>query len=214
MGNKINLNVTRTSQLASPFELKRQLPITLKQRNFIEKTRKQIVGVLEHLDPRYLLIVGPCSIHDIQAAKEYARKLRALAKEVEDTFVVVMRVYFEKPRTSSGWTGLLNDPHLDGSHAIPTGLTMTRELLLDLADEGVPAAAEFLSPTSENYFGDLISWGCVGARTAESQTHRQAASRFTMPFSFKNRTSGNIKFAINGVVCASQPHKFIGIDEM
>jgi 3-deoxy-7-phosphoheptulonate synthase len=214
MGNKINLNVTSTRQLASPFELKRQLPSTPKQRNFIEKTRKQIVDVLEHLDPRYILIVGPCSIHDIQAAKEYARKLRTLAKEVEDIFIVVMRVYFEKPRTASGWTGLLNDPHLDGSHAISTGLTMTRELLLNLADEEVPAAAEFLNPVAGNYFGDLISWGCVGARTAESQTHRQAASGFTMPIAFKNSTSGSIEIAVNGIVCASQPHKFIGIDEM
>ena len=214
MANKINLNVTCAEQLPSPYELKLEHPINLKQLNFIENTRMQITKVLDNEDPRCLMIVGPCSIHDIQAAAEYAAKLKNLAREVSDTFLVIMRVYFEKPRTTVGWKGILYDPHLDGSQSIHYGLNLTRKLLLELASLEIPAAAEFLDPVSALYFGDLISWGCIGARTSESQTHRQMASGLPMPVAFKNSTAGNIDVAINGVLSASMPHTFIGINEM
>lgn len=214
MANKINLNVTCAEQLPSPYELKIEQPITLQQRTFVEKSRMQITKVLDKADPRILMIVGPCSIHDIQAAKEYASKLKILANMVSDTFFVVMRVYFEKPRTTFGWKGLLYDPHLDGTQSIHEGLKLTRQLLLDLADLEIPTAAEFLDPASIYYFGDLISWGCIGARTSESQTHRQMASGLPMPVAFKNSTAGNIDVAVNGVISASMPHTFIGMNEM
>lgn len=200
--------------LPTPYELKHELPITLKQSQFVNKTREQIVNILERRDPRLLMIVGPCSIHDVEAAYEYSVKLKALAKEISDTFLPVMRVYFEKPRTSLGWKGLLYDPYLDGSHNISAGLKLTRQLLLELAELEVPAAAEFLDPATSCYFGDLISWGCIGARTSESQTHRQIASGLPMPVAFKNSTAGKIDVAIHGILSASTQHKFIGMDEM
>jgi 3-deoxy-7-phosphoheptulonate synthase len=189
-----------------------ELPISTAQQQFIEKTRHEIKQIIEGKDPRLLLIVGPCSIHDTIAAKEYARKLHALAQSVSDTFLIVMRVYFEKPRTTLGWKGFLYDPWLDGSHDIPSGIRMTRRLLLDLAELEIPTAAEFLDISSAYYFGDLLSWGCIGARTAASQTHRQVASGLSMPVAFKNSTDGNVDIAINGVINASSPHTFIGMN--
>lgn len=200
--------------LPSPHEFKRGLPITLKQNLFIHKTRQEIVDVLSHHDPRLLLIVGPCSIHDVQSAYTYAMKLKELTHEVSDKFLIIMRVYFEKPRSTVGWKGLLYDPDLNGSYNIQAGLKLTRELLLELAENHVATAAEFLDPLSSYYLGDLISWGCIGARTCESQIHRQLASGLPMPIAFKNGTSGNIDAAVHGLLSASASHHFIGINEL
>jgi 3-deoxy-7-phosphoheptulonate synthase len=174
--------------------------------------RQQVCDILEGRDPRLLLIVGPCSIHDSLAAKEYAEKLFHLTNTVSDTFLIIMRAYFEKPRTLTGWKGMLHDPRLDGSHDIATGIRWTRQLLLDLAMMKVPAAAELLDPLVASYFGDLLSWSCIGARTSASQTHRQIASGLAMPVGFKNNVDGNVKDAINGILCAAQSHTFMGIN--
>lgn len=198
--------------LPSPDELMQELPLQIAQRNFIEKTRKEIRAILNGEDPRLLLIIGPCSIHDITAAKEYATKLRTLAASVSDTFLVIMRTYFEKPRTLLGWKGLLCDPQLDGSYDIHSGLRLCRQLLLDLTTLEIPAATEFLELTSTSYLGDLISWGCIGARTASSQSHRQMASGLPMPIAIKNNTDGNIEIAIHGIINAATPQTFVGIN--
>ncbi|MCB1112255.1 MAG: 3-deoxy-7-phosphoheptulonate synthase [Chlamydiales bacterium] len=207
-------NNIRSEPLPTPFELIEELPTTSSQRAFIEKSRQTICNILNGCDPRLLLIIGPCSVHDTTAAKEYAVRLRDLSQQVGDTFFLVMRTFFEKSRTSLGWKGMLYDPHLNGSHAIDTGMRWTRQLLLDLADAHVPTAAEFLEPNAAPYFSDLISWGCIGARAAESQVHRQLASGLPMPVGFKNNTGGNMQIAINGCITASIPHTYIGVDEM
>lgn len=209
----MNLNITHSKPLPAPLSLIQELSPTPAQRHFVEETRCVIQKILEGTDPRFLVIMGPCSIHDMTAAKEYAAKLKQLSDSVADTFYIVMRVYFEKSRTSLGWKGFLYDPWLDGSNDIHSGIKMTRELLLDLAEMRIPTAAEFLDLSSAYYFGDLISWGCIGARTASSQIHRQMASLLPMPVAFKNSTDGNIDVAINGVLNASLPHSFIGINE-
>lgn len=198
--------------LPTPHELLQELPASPSQLNFVAETRRDIQQILDGQDNRLLLIVGPCSIHDTTAAKEYATKLRQLTLSVSDTFRIVMRVYFEKPRTTLGWKGVLYDPWLDGSHDIATGMRWTRQLLLDLAEMEVAAATEFLDPTSVNYFGDLVSWGCIGARTTSSQTHRQMASGLPMPVAFKNSIDGNIDTAIHGILNASSPHSLIGMN--
>jgi 3-deoxy-7-phosphoheptulonate synthase len=207
-----HLNLSSVQPLPSPQDLHNALPITVTQKNFVNKTRTTIQQILDGKDNRLLLIMGPCSIHDITAAKEYATLLRNLMPNIGDLFQVIMRVYFEKPRTSLGWKGMLNDPFLNGTHDIATGLHWTRQLLQDLADMEIPTAAEFLDPSSAHYFGDLISWGCIGARTTASQTHRQMASALPMPVAFKNSTDGNVDIAINGAIAASMPHTFIGPD--
>lgn len=199
--------------LPTPHELKCELPISSAQVDFLEKSRQKIKHILDGRIPQLLLIVGPCSIHDPDAAIEYATKLQALTQSISDTFHVIMRVYFEKPRTTTGWKGMIYDPYLDGSFAIGDGLRMTRKLLLNLASMQIPAAAEFLDPASALYFNDLISWGCIGARTSESQTHRQMASGLPMPIAFKNSTSGCIDIAVNGVLAASLPQTYMGINE-
>lgn len=198
--------------LLSPIELKNLCPIQTVQKDFIEKTRKDICHILDGNDPRKLLIIGPCSIHDIKAAKEYACKLKCLAKEVSDHFLLVMRTYFEKPRTVLGWKGFLHDPWLDNSNDTEKGLILTRQLLLELAQLEIPTAAEFLEPASSAYFDDLIAWGCIGARTAASQTHRQMASGLSMPIAFKNTTDGNVEIAMHGILSCTEPHSYIGID--
>ena len=213
MSKKINLNLNSVEHLPTPHDILHELPISLHQQAFIQDTRGKINDILSSDNSRLLLIVGPCSIHDPKAALEYAKKLRELAPQVSDTFLVVMRVYFEKPRTTVGWKGLLYDPHLNGSHDLVTGIRMTRKLLLDLADLEVACAAEFLDPFSCYYFSDLISWACIGARTSESQTHRQMASALPMPVAFKNNTNGSIDVAVNGIVSASTPHVFMGVNE-
>jgi len=198
--------------LTSPDELLEELPASKHQLDFVSHCRKEVHQILDRQDPRLLLIVGPCSIHDTSAAKEYATKLKQIQSSLEGSFKIIMRAYFEKPRTSLGWKGILYDPWLDGSHDIETGIRWTRQLLLDLADLQVPAAAEFLDPIAANYFGDLISWGCIGARTSTSQTHRQMASSLPMPIGFKNSIDGNITCAINGILNASTPQTLIGIN--
>lgn len=199
--------------LLSPKELQKKLPLSSQQGEFVLNSRRQISQVLDGKDSRILLIVGPCSIHDITAAKEYATKLRQLADLVSDSFLIVMRVYFEKPRTKRGWKGFMYDPLLDGSTSIEKGLHWARELLLDLAEMEIPTATEFLDPLTANYINDLISWACIGARTSESPIHRQMASGLFMPVAFKNNTSGNIDAAINGVLSAAEAHTFLSIDE-
>lgn len=212
MPKKINLNLLDSQVIPSPAELLAEFPATEKQMQFIHRARIEVQDAIFHHRSRLLLIAGPCSIHDIESAKQYASRLAEISKEVSDTFVTVMRVYFEKPRTSLGWKGLIYDPFLDGSNAMAKGLRLTRQLLLELADMEVPAAAEFLDPLSAQYFSDLITWGCVGARTSESQTHRQMASSLPMPVAFKNNTTGNVDVAVHGVLAAAIPHTYLGID--
>lgn len=206
-------NVAETHPLLSPSDLKHELPNTPAISTFVEESRQAVKNILEGKDPRYLLIVGPCSIHDPQAAKEYAQKIHQLSLTVSDTFLIIMRAYFEKPRTSLGWKGMLYDPYLDGSNDIATGMRWTRQLLLDLAEMQVPTATEFLDPATPSYIGDLISWACIGARTTSSQTHRQVASGLSIPIAFKNSTDGNVDTAINGVLSAASPHTYIGINQ-
>jgi 3-deoxy-7-phosphoheptulonate synthase len=198
--------------LQSYNNLKTTLPSTASQISFVEHTRNTIRSILNGTDSRLLLIVGPCSIHDIQSAKDYAFKLKELAQEVSSDFLIVMRTYFEKPRTSSGWKGFLYDPTLDGSHQIHLGIEQSRKLLLELAEIEVAAATEFLDPFTAFYYDDLISWGSIGARTSSSQPHRQLSSSLPMPIGFKNCVAGNITSAIHGVIAASQPQIFIGLN--
>lgn len=205
--------MTNQKNIRSPAEMQNLLPTNELQKEFIKKSRDQINNILNDNDPRILLIVGPCSIHNPKSALEYAKKLQSLAIDVADTFLIVMRVYLEKPRTKSGWKGLVYDPHMDGSYDIENGLYQSRKLLIDLTDLKIPAATEFLDPSVQHYFNDLISWGCIGARTAESQTHRQLASSLNLPISFKNGTNGNVDIAVNGIISASLPHTFLGTNE-
>ncbi len=194
-------------------ELKNQLPISSLQCDFVKKSRLIVENILNGSDPRLLLIVGPCSIHDQSLAKEFALKLKELAEAVSSQFFILMRVYCEKPRTKTGWKGFLYDPYLDGSNDIKTGIEWTRQLLLDLTELGVPAATEFLEPLTAFYYDDLITWGSIGARTSSSQTHRQLASSLKMPIGIKNGIAGNISAAIDGVIAASHPHTYLGINE-
>lgn len=199
--------------LPTPHELKRELPITDLQLRNIQQSRHIIKNILEGSDPRQLLIVGPCSIHDVNAAKEYALRLKELSKVTSEKFFIVMRVYFEKPRTNGGWKGILYDPFLDGSSNIKAGLKVTRQLLLDLSSIGIAAGAEFLNPLATTYFSDLISWGCVGARTVESQIHRQLASSLPMPVGIKNNTDGNLEVAVNAMATAATSHNYLSVNE-
>lgn len=194
----------------TPEQLHREIPFS--DFRFIQESRNTIQKILNREDPRLLLIVGPCSIHDPDAAKEYAYYLKELSREVAESFFLVMRVYCEKPRTTFGWKGLLNDPFLDSSYDIPTGLRLTRQLLHDIWKLQLPTAAEILEPTSSLYYEDLLSWACIGARTASSQPHREIASGLTLPTAFKNTTDGNVKIAIQGIKSASQPHTYLGMD--
>ena len=199
-------------ELPSPQAIHNQLPISKKQQKFVLESRKTIKSILNGLDRRLLLIIGPCSIHDEKSALEYASELKKLSDEVSESFFIVMRAYFEKPRTTSGWKGLMYDPNLDNSNDLIKGINISRSMLLELADREIPTATEFLDPITPYYFGDLISWGCIGARTAESQIHRQMVSGLTIPFGFKNRTDGDIEIAVNAASSASSPHTFIGLD--
>lgn len=197
----------------TPSELKLKIPASHETLTFIENSRTQITRILNGDDPRVLLIVGPCSIHNSQAGIEYAKKLQALSEDVSSLFFIVMRTYFEKPRTTYGWKGMIYDPHLDGSNDIEYGIIESRKLLMSLSQLKLPAATEFLDPAISLYLKDLISWGCIGARTSESQIHRQLASSLDLPLSFKNGTSGNVDIAINGILSAAQPHTYPGINE-
>jgi 3-deoxy-7-phosphoheptulonate synthase len=180
---------------------------------FVAQARGDIARILSGEDDRFLLIVGPCSIHELKGGREYAERLALLAREVRDRVLVVMRVYFEKPRTTVGWKGLIMDPHLDGTNDIPTGLRLARSFLRDVLDLGLPTATEMLDPITPQYIADLTCWSAVGARTTESQTHRQMASGLSMPVGFKNTTSGGVVPAINAIKAAMQPQTFLGIGE-
>jgi 3-deoxy-7-phosphoheptulonate synthase len=207
-----DINVLRTAPLISPEDLDRELPISPEAAATVLAGRRAIQAVLRGEDPRLLMIVGPCSIHDEEAALEYAGRLLKVAKQVEDRLVVVMRVYFEKPRTTVGWKGMLNDPRLDGSFDIADGLRTARRLLLKVNEMGLPAGTEFLDPIVPQYLAGLISWTAIGARTTESQTHREMASGLSMPVGFKNGTSGDSDIAIAAMISARSEHAFLGID--
>lgn len=207
-----DLNVVETRLLPSPAALLAELPKTEAQAEFVTTAREVIQRLIFTADRRFLLIVGPCSIHDLEAGRDYARRLAALAAEVSDRVVIVMRVYFEKPRTTVGWKGLVMDPHLDGSHDIPGGLRLARTFLREVLDLGLPTATELLDPITPQYIADLVCWSAIGARTTESQTHRQMASGLSMPLGFKNGTDGTLKAALNAIQAAAQPQTFLGIN--
>jgi 3-deoxy-7-phosphoheptulonate synthase len=199
--------------LPTPSQLRQSLPLNSEQKQFIAKSRQTIINILQGKDPRLLLIIGPCSIHDITAAQEYASKLKQITPLISDAFFPVMRAYFEKARSSVGWKGMMYDPHLDGSHEIQEGLVRSRRLLIELIDLKIPTATEFLDPTASNYIHDLICWGSIGARTVSSQIHRQLASSLPIPIGFKNSTDGSIENAINAMISSASPHSHFGMDE-
>ena len=208
-----DLHVKELVRLSTPRALKADLPMTDAASTTVAHSRQAIGRILRQEDPRLLVIVGPCSVHDITGALEYAGKLNALRRECADQFEIVMRVYFEKPRTTIGWKGLINDPYLDNTHDIEAGLKKARRLLLDITGSGMPAATEFLDPIIPQYIAELISWAAVGARTTESQTHREMASGLSMPVGFKNGTDGSLQIAIDAMGAAMRPHSFLGIDQ-
>jgi 3-deoxy-7-phosphoheptulonate synthase len=208
-----NLNVLAVEVMPSPDEIKARVPLTERAAAPVLAGRRAIEAILDGRDRRLFLVVGPCSIHDPVAGLDYARRLRALADEVSDTLVLVMRVYFEKPRTSLGWKGFINDPRMDDSFRIDEGMERARRFLLDVNELGLPAGTEALDPISPQYYGDLITWTAIGARTAESQTHREMSSGLSTPVGFKNSTDGDLQAAINAILSAGQPHAFLGISE-
>ncbi len=208
-----NLRVEGFQPLPTPAELKAQIPQSAASAGVVSEARNEIARILEHKSRRLLVVVGPCSIHDPRAAIEYAGRLKLLADEVADRMLLVMRVYFEKPRTSVGWKGLINDPNLDGSCDMNEGLRRARSLLAEISELGLPAAGEMLDPITPHYLADLISWGAVGARTTESQTHRELASGVSFPVGFKNGTNGSLQIAINAMRSAREGHHFLGINE-
>jgi 3-deoxy-7-phosphoheptulonate synthase len=205
-----DLRIKWTKVVLPPVFLEEELPITEAASSTVFNARHRVSEILAARDPRLLVIVGPCSIHDPKAAREYAAKLKPVMAELADSLLIVMRVYFEKPRTTIGWKGLINDPHLDQSYKINDGLRIARHLLLDLAEMGVPAGTEFLDIISPQYFVDLVTWGAIGARTTESQVHRQLVSGLSCPVGFKNGTSGNVQIAIDAILSASGEHTFLG----
>ena len=207
-----DLHVVETCPLLAPVEVKAELPITNAIAKVVSDARARIRNILNGSDRRLLVVVGPCSIHDVKAAREYAEKLAKFRDEVSDALEIVMRVYFEKPRTTIGWKGLINDPHLNGTFDINYGINMARGLLLDVAKLGLPSATELLDPIVPQYLADLISWTAIGARTTESQTHREMSSGLSMPVGFKNGTDGSIDVAINALLSARQPHRFLGVN--
>jgi len=206
-----NINIVSQERLLTPAELKAELPLSQTAINTVVEGRETIQKILDGEDSRMFVVVGPCSIHDPEAAIEYAKKLKQLSEEVSDKLYLVMRVYFEKPRTTLGWKGLINDPHLDDSFKIEEGLRIGRKLLLDLAEMGIPTATEALDPISPQYLQDLISWSAIGARTTESQTHREMSSGLSCPVGFKNGTDGNLEVSINAMQSVSGSHRFLGL---
>ena len=208
-----DLNVASNETLITPEELKREMPLSAAALQTVTKGREVIRNILDGKDHRLFVVIGPCSIHDIKAAHEYAERLKVLAAEVSDTLYLVMRVSFEKPCTTVGWKGLINDPYLDDSFKIEDGLHIGRKLLLDLAEMGLPTATEALDPISPQYLQDLISWSAIGARTTESQTHREMASGLSSAVGFKNGTDGGLTVAINALQSVSSPHRFLGINQ-
>jgi len=207
-----DLHVESLTPLVSPNALRLEIPLTESAQQTILESRETIPAILDGRDRRLLVVVGPCSIHDTEAALDYAERLRALRERLSDTLYIVMRTYFEKPRTTVGWKGLINDPHLDGSFDMETGLRRARRLLVDVASKGLPTATEILDPITPQYIDDALDWAAIGARTTESQTHRQMASGLSMPVGYKNSTTGSLEVAINAMRSAREPHAFLGID--
>lgn len=207
-----NVNVESQEILITPDKLKQDIPLTEKATETVISGRETINNILDRKDHRLFVVIGPCSIHDIDAAKEYAHKLKALADKVKDTIYLVMRVYFEKPRTTVGWKGLINDPHLNDSFEIEEGLHIGRQLLVDINEIGLPTATEALDPISPQYLQDTIAWSAIGARTTESQTHREMSSGLSVAIGFKNGTDGGLDVAINALKSVSHPHSFLGIN--
>lgn len=208
-----NVRIANEQQLITPHEIKTLLPLESQFEDQIAKSRQQIVDILERKDPRFLVVCGPCSVHQPESAIEYAHKLKKLADELNEHLLIVMRVYFEKPRTTVGWKGMINDPHMNSSFDIEHGLKAARKLLLDITRIGLPIATEALDPNTPQYIGDLISWSAIGARTTESQTHREMASGLSMPVGFKNGTDGNLDVAINAMKSSSMSHRFVGVNQ-
>lgn len=208
-----NVNVASQEQLITPEALKQELPLSDKAAQTVGQGRQAIYDILDGKDHRLFIVVGPCSIHDVDAAREYAEKLAKLADELSDTLLIIMRVYFEKPRTTVGWKGLINDPHLNDTFDIEQGLHIGRRLLLDISELGLPTATEALDPISPQYLQDTISWSAIGARTTESQTHREMSSGLSMAIGFKNGTDGSLDVAVNAMKSVSHPHSFLGIDQ-
>ena len=207
-----DINITSKTQLPTPVELCNKIQRSSDVEQFVVETRNAINKIIFGDDPRLLVVVGPCSIHDLESGREYAERLAKLSQELSDRLLIVMRVYFEKPRTTVGWKGLIMDPKLDGTSDIPLGLEIARSFLTEVLELGLPTATELLDPITPQYIADLICWSAVGARTTESQTHRQMASGLSMPLGFKNATNGDLKVAINAIQAASQPQTFLGID--
>lgn len=208
-----NVNVVSSDLLATPEEVKRRVPLSVRAAEIVAASREALRDILERRDHRLFVVVGPCSIHDVTAAREYAARLKGLAAQVESTLLVIMRVYFEKPRTTVGWKGLINDPDMDDSFHIEKGILMARELLLHIAELGLPAGTEALDPIMPQYLSELITWTAIGARTTESQTHREMASGLSTPVGFKNGTDGMLATSINALHSVRHPHHFLGITQ-
>jgi 3-deoxy-7-phosphoheptulonate synthase len=208
-----NSNVSSFAQMPTPAELHARLPLTELAFGTVMKGREALRNILDRNDKRLFVVVGPCSIHDPEAGLDYARRLKQLQAEVADTMLLVMRVYFEKPRTTTGWKGYINDPDMDDSFRVDAGMEKARQFLLDVCEMGLPTATEALDPISPQYLGDLIAWTAIGARTTESQTHREMSSGLSTPVGFKNGTDGDISIAVNAVLSSSKPHSFLGIND-
>jgi 3-deoxy-7-phosphoheptulonate synthase len=214
MTNQIhNINVIAKEKLPSPRTLKAILPLTQSAKETVLNSRNDLISILDGKDKRLIVVVGPCSIHDIDAAKDYASRLKHLSDDLSDVFHILMRVYFEKPRTTVGWKGLINDPNIDDTFQIDKGVHIARSLLIHLNEIGLPVATEALDPIMPQYLGDLISWTAIGARTAESQTHREIASGLSTPVGFKNGTDGSLSVAINAIKSAQNSHHFLGLND-
>ena len=209
-----NLNVGTFDDMPSPEDIKALVPLTPIATETVQQGRRALQRILDRDDNRLFVVVGPCSIHDPIAGLDYARRLKALADEVADTMLLVMRVYFEKPRTATGWKGYINDPYMDDSFRIDEGMQKARQFLLDVCEVGLPTATEALDPIAPQYYGDLIAWTAIGARTSESQTHREMASGLSTPVGFKNATDGDLDVAINAIISASNRHSFLGINSL
>lgn len=211
--NIINTGIQEFSRLISPGAIREEIPLTDRAQSVIAQGRQDFEKILRGDDQRFVVILGPCSIHDPQSALEYAHRLVQLSKKYSDRLFIMMRAYFEKPRTTVGWKGLINDPYLNGTEDVEEGTRIARKLLIDIADSGLPTATELLDPITAAYIGELVSWVSIGARTTESQTHRQMASGLSAPVGFKNNSDGNIDVAINAMLSAKSPHSFLGVND-
>lgn len=209
-----NIRISEQEVISSPMQIKTELVLSRKARANVARWRTQVQNILSGDDRRLFIVVGPCSIHDVSEAQEYASRLKQLSDQVSDTLLLIMRVYFEKPRTTTGWKGLINDPELNDSFKIEKGLRIARKLLIDINELGLPAATEALDPIVPQYLHDLITWSAIGARTTESQTHREMASGLSSPVGFKNGTDGGLGVMINALQSAARPHRFLGIDDV